>query len=524
MTLSPPQSSDSLQQFFRVGRERAVERQKAEEGNQSVYNYFKPWRVPSEDKISPVNLIMIGGGKWMVPKERMRQFYNTVLEKWARKNMLFSLVEKPHPIGKLVYDFDSEDLVLNRMMIASVIAECVHLVFGDPDDEYWPTVYSSVSSGRPQHKMHFIVPSCVCTINHRRCMYLLTRRTFIERGHADVSDCLDLKMTSLRMRYAYKVDPKTRQFVPEKGRYERFELAYPDPAVEVVERESTKQVPLFYFSALSFDEPCTKITEKGLELLEKVRVDAEMGPLRHHKIKLTSVYDNGSDTHDSIIHLSREQQQEVIERLHASEIIAPLLEECYQLDTIWGVQGHILKLLRRKSGACPLDDSGQRIHDNQNAYIFTNDNGSKCWLSCYCGCFASRILWGQEISGTEEDSDSESDSSSKDEEEDDDSVNRYERTADGSWKPKSRVIQSESKSKTTSKSELGKARIRIRPKCLSAERVRQEKVAVRGSFNQLTRREKEKLWEETQNKWVHDVNALKNESEESDDDNSDLDE
>jgi hypothetical protein len=441
--------------------ERSREGSRLNEGNRRVCAFLKRWKVDREDKISPVNLVLIGGGKWNVPKHVMMRFYQSLLVELAGRDIPFSLVEKPHPQGKLVFDFDSEQTILHPEQIAPIIAESVHMVFGEPD-EPWPSVFVSVSTSKPKHKIHFIVPVIVCTMNTRRLLYALTWEQLVKRGLNEIADCMDFKMISLRMRYAYKMDPKTREYVLEKGRYERFVLVYPDPNEEVGYFKQTQMLPLFHFSALSFDEPCTEITERGQDVLEKIRTNCTIGPLRRlewsnslvsvKKRKVTEQSQNEEENDsdewwksgststplnrsqflNEPVQITDQQRKELVEHASQSNVLSSFLEEgVYKFASQWEHGGYMIKLLRRMTARCPLDDSTtRRHHDSQNAYMFVNATGTRCWLGCYCKEQKCKLLWESEDAETEQEEEDEQDW--EDQEMDEiEPEQQWERSADG---------------------------------------------------------------------------------------------
>ena len=371
LTLTIDNDNNSAQAFIQRGELNS----RGRDIDQMIRQYFKHCRVDPDEE---VNLIMMTGGRWMVGPDKLKHFYERVLP--GLRDKLFSLVEKPHPQGKLIFDWDSDAVVLNTSVIGKVIAEVVHDVYQADDEPYWPSVYVSKSSARPLHKVHFIVTSHVCVKADRLVITLMVRQRLIEHGYREMAERVDLKMTSLRLRFATKVEVGTRRYQPEKGMYGPFEVCYSPLG------ETTHSLPLFHFSALSFKEPVSVPTARGLELMEEMRRLAESGPLvGRMRMQLRS-----SDSMEGGLVISTEQRVRVLEWARTSPLLDPLRDD-FAVGRWWG--SCMLRLNRLRPGYCPADPSGERHHDHQSAYVIFNADLSRYRLNCHCREFEPRLLW-----------------------------------------------------------------------------------------------------------------------------------
>jgi hypothetical protein len=379
-------TTTAAQQFL----QRTELRSRGRDIDERVRGFFKACRPDwsSTKDTERINLMMMNGGRWIVPERRLEQFYHTLLPQLIKAKSLFSLVEKPHPQGKLIFDVDSETVPVDTTVVGAVIAEAVHDVYQADDEPYWPTVYVSRSSALPDRKVHFIVPSCVATLPTRLTITLLIRERLILLGHRSAADCLDFKMTSLRIRYASKVSTTTKEYEPHKGYYSMWEVSYSASG------EMTHGLGLLHFTALSFDLPVNVPTDRGAELLERVRKSAEQGPISRLNLKLREPRKKDSNhTDDEWDSLSSLEQAKVVDWIQTSPCLDPYRDQ-YKPRGWWHFNTYRLDKKRRGTPEpCPTDTSGTRHHDNQSAYIIVSRGLRKYQLQCQCRENPPVVLW-----------------------------------------------------------------------------------------------------------------------------------
>jgi len=159
------------------------------------------------------NLLSMSGGKWHVEYNGLRYIY-FLIEKDREHNRPFHLVEKPHPRGRLFFDFDGKTKLNVAAIHEAIQFACDQIFVLEQPAE----VYVSNSSVYPDTKMHFLVPEIYCEKDIRFVINKLIKSRLQEKQQLSDADALDLAATSLRIRHALKVD-KSGKYIYAKGVY-----------------------------------------------------------------------------------------------------------------------------------------------------------------------------------------------------------------------------------------------------------------------------------------------------------------
>jgi len=193
----------------------------------------------------------MSGGKWHVEYNGLRYIY-FLIENDLKHNRPFHLVEKPHPRGRLFFDFDGKTKLNVAAIHEAIQFACDQIFVLEQPAE----VYVSKSSVFADTKMHFLVPEIYCEKDIRFVINKLIKSRLQEKQQPSDADALDLAATSLRIRHALKVD-KSGKYIYSKGVY----LSY-KPLNEASRVRSD-----FECSVLMFKEPICHALSNLLRLL-----------------------------------------------------------------------------------------------------------------------------------------------------------------------------------------------------------------------------------------------------------------